>query len=43
VVAEIDLVNPQGVARLRMRDLLEDLADDDLGEVDDRQRLDLDA
>jgi len=34
VVPKVHLVDPQGVARLGMRNLLEDLAHDDLGQVD---------
>ena len=41
VVAEVYLVHPKGVTRLRVRDLLEHLAHDDLGQVHDRQVLDL--
>ena len=40
---EVDLMDPQGVARRGVRFLLEHLADHDLGEVDHGQRLDLDA
>ena len=43
VVAKVHLVDPERVARLGMRFLFEDLADDDLREVDHGERVDLDA
>ncbi len=41
--AEVDLVHPEVVARLRVLFLLEHLPHDDLRQVDKRQRLDLEA
>ena len=40
-VPEVDLVHPQRVARLGVRNLFEHLPHHDLGEVDDVQRFDL--
>ena len=39
---DVYLVHPQVVARCRVLDLLKDLADDDLREINEDQRLDLD-